>query len=211
MGTRSANQVEHQKLIAAAVRLNTRLLTIVFACTFGLCLFSLTLLSRSLGLPDSDQFLNLLGVFLPGYEVSWAGAWLGLLWGGLIGALIAVLFYRLYARDLEKQARQLRGEPGQATDPVRTALRLDGRSLGLALGLIGAFGVILTTNWLVIRGTADESIHAMLLVNYLPGYRVSFTGSLIGALEFFVLIFVGGLLFSGIYNRLAARRGSGSR
>jgi len=64
---------------------------------------------------------------------------------------------------------------------------------------------------LVLRGTADESVHAILLVNYLPGYSISLAGSLIGAFELFVLTWLMSLLFSGIYNRLAAARDKSSK
>jgi len=66
---------------------------------------------------------------------------------------------------------------------------------------------VVTTNWLVLRGTANESNNALLLANYLPGYDVSVMGSLIGALEVFSACYMLCLLFSFLYNSIVALRG----
>ena len=195
-------------LLRAAIRLNTRLLATTFAVVFGLSLLLITYASLYRGLPDTGQFLNLLGVFLPGYEVSHAGAWIGMAWGMLIGASLAVLFYRVYALGMEAQVQKLSGSSTTVDQPTDATFFIDGKFLGVATGTVIAVGLIITTNWLVFRGTADESVHAMLLVNFLPGYSVSFIGSIIGAVELFIMVFILSLIFSGIYNRLA-RTGSG--
>ncbi|HYQ73013.1 MAG TPA: hypothetical protein VET88_13930, partial [Gammaproteobacteria bacterium] len=83
--------------------MNTWLLAGVFACVGGLAIFFATFLSLYRGLPDPGHYLNLLGVFMPGYVVSHTGAWIGLFWGAVIGALLAVMFYRIYARSIESQ------------------------------------------------------------------------------------------------------------
>jgi NhaP-type Na+/H+ or K+/H+ antiporter len=85
-------------------------------------------------------------------------------------------------------------------------LFVDGKFLGIALGSVIASGLFISTNWLVFRGTADESVHAMLLVNYLPGYSISLAGSIIGALEVFAATFLLSWLFSWIYNAVASSR-----
>ena len=59
------------------------------------------------------------------------------------------------------------------------------------------------------RGTADESMHALLLGNYLPGYSVSYTGAVIGAVELFGITYLTCRLFSWIYNRVAVLRSGG--
>lgn len=194
-------------LLRAAIRLNTRLLAVSFAVIFGLSLWLLTYASLYRGLPDTGQYLNLLGVFLPGYEVSHTGAWIGMFWGMLIGASLAVLLYRVYALSTEDEVRRLSESTPAARQPMDATFHIDGKYLGVAAGAVVALGLIVTTNWLVIRGTADESVHAMLLVNYLPGYSVSFIGSIIGAVELFAVVFVLSLIFSGVYNRLAFKAG----
>jgi hypothetical protein len=69
-----------------------------------------------------------------------------------------------------------------------------------------ALQIFLTTTWLVLRGTAGESVHAQLLSNYLPGYTVSFVGGLVGAVELFVIMYAFSLLLGGVYNFVVAYR-----
>ncbi len=197
----------NEKLLRAAVSLNTLLLAAVFGSVSGLAMFTMTYLSLYRGLPEPGQFLNLLGVFLPGYSVSHAGAWIGLFWGAVIGALLAAMFYRIYARSIASQVRDsLRSGSGK-DDLMSVTLRFDGNYLGLALGSIIAGGLFVTTGWLVFRGTAEESIHAILLSQYLPGYTVSISGGLLGAIELFGAVFIICHLFSSIYNQVALIRG----
>ena len=85
-------------------------------------------------------------------------------------------------------------------------LRLHGPSLGLAVGLMGALGLVATTNWLVLRGTAADSVHARLLSEILPGYSVDLAGSLLGAGELFVVLFLLCQVFTSVYNRIVRMR-----
>ena len=197
----------NENLLSAAVRLNTLLLAAVFGSVSGLAMFVLTYLSLYRGLPKPGQFLNLLGVFLPGYSVSHAGAWIGLFWGALIGALLAAMFYRIYARSIASQVQDYLRSGGSKDDLMGVTLRFDGNYLGLALGTIIAGGLFVTTGWLVFRGTADESVHAILLAQYLPGYSVSIPGALLGAVELFGVMYMLSQLFSWIYNTVARYRG----
>jgi hypothetical protein len=197
----------NQQLLRAAIKLNTWLLALVFGSAGGLLLFLVTYMSLYRGLPQPGQYLNLLGVFLPGYSVSHAGAWAGLFWGAVIGAVVAVIFYRIYARSIESQVQEHIYEDRKDSDLLGITLRLDGNYLGLALGAMVAAGLLVTTNWLVFRGTAAESMHAILLANYLPGYTVSFSGGLIGALELFAFVYLVCQLFSWLYNSIASLRG----
>ena len=159
------------------------------------------------GMPDTGQYLRLLGVFLPGYEVSHFGAWVGFFWGAIIGALLAAMFYRIYARSIPDLIKAYLRDGARNDDLLGMPMQLSGHYLGLALGTIISAGLVVTTNWLVIRGTADESTHAQLLVNFLPGYSVSTVGSFIGAIELFIITYVLSLLFSWIYNNVVAFRG----
>ena len=98
--------------------------------------------------------------------------------------------YRINARNvLEKVDELVIAERG-ANGFTRAVLRLDGHSLGLAIGAVSALGLVTTTDMLVARGTAAESVHARLLSEVLPGYTVSLVGSLIGAVELFVVAYV---------------------
>ena len=195
-------------LLHASIKLNTRLLAVVFGLLSGTALMLVTYMSLYRGLPDTGQYLRLLGVFLPGYEVTPLGAWIGFFWGALIGAFLAAMFYRIYARSIPEMIKDYLNSDSQNDDLLDMPLRLSGHYLGLALGTVIALGLVVTTNWLVIRGTADESTHAQLLVNYLPGYSVSTLGSIIGAVELFIINYVLSLLFSWIYNTVTDFRGA---
>ena len=87
-------------------------------------------------------------------------------------------------------------------------LRLNGRAWGIGVGLLLGTGLFLATNILVARGGRDMGQHLALLGIYLPGYSVSFVGSLIG----FVYAFVGGYalgrIVGEVYNRLIDYRTS---
>ncbi len=193
----------NRQLLHSVVRLNTFLMAAVSGIIGGLSLFLVTYLSLFRGLPDPGHYLNLLGIFLPGYNVSLSGAWIGLFWGAAIGALLGGMFYRVYARSIESQVRHCLQSGSLSGDLMDTTLRINGSQLGISLGAIVAAGLMITTSWLVIRGTAGESIHAMLLTNYLPGYSVSYMGGVTGAVQLFVITYIICLIYSWIYNSIA--------
>ena len=206
--SKSNTQPEYNKvLLHASIKLNTRLLASVFGAFTGLFMFLVTYMSLYRGMSDTGQYLNLLSVFLPGYEVSHFGAWIGLFWGALIGAFLAAMFYRIYAQSIPELIQEYLKSNSDNDDLLDMPMRLNGHYLGLALGVVIALGLIVTTNWLVLRGTADESVHAQLLVNYLPGYSVSTIGSIIGAIELFIINYILCILFSKVYNSISAFRG----
>lgn len=74
--------------------------------------------------------------------------------------------------------------------------------LGIAIGSAMGGALFLSTSFLVIRGTADNSVHAALLANYLPGYTVSFMGGALGAAELFLLVFISCVTLAIIYNKV---------
>jgi hypothetical protein len=71
----------------------------------------------------------------------------------------------------------------------------------LLLGL----GVFAATNFLILKGGDPVGPRLALLSVYLPGYSVSFAGSLIGFVYLFVIGYGIGRTIVTIYNRLAAR------
>jgi hypothetical protein len=81
-------------------------------------------------------------------------------------------------------------------------LRMNARAWGIGMGLLLGAVLFIATNILVIRGGPNVGQHLGLLAIYLPGYSVSFVGSLIG----FVYAFVGGYglgrLLGMVYNYL---------
>ena len=209
MSTTENSKPEYDKvLLHASIKLNTRLLATVFGLLSGLSLFVITYMSIYRGMPNTGQYLNLLGVFLPGYEVSHTGAWIGLFWGAIIGAFLAAMFYRIYAQSIPSLIQNYLDSHSKNDDLLDMPMRLSGHHLGLAVGAVLALGLFITTNWLVIRGTADQSVHAQLLVNYLPGYSISTMGSIIGAIELFIINYILSILFSKVYNSISASRGN---
>ena len=73
-------------------------------------------------------------------------------------------------------------------------------------GLLGGVGLFVATAWLLIRGGPEVGLHLGLLGQYLPGYRVTWVGCVVG---FFYGSLVGGALgwsLAWIYNALADRR-----
>lgn len=206
MSKRTESGIDEQ-LLHATVKLNTLLFAIVCGILAGGTLLVATFAALLRGGPEAGYFLGLLGVFLPGYRVSLEGAWVGLLWGGAIGAGFGALMYRVYARGIRQQVEDYLRLGQLATPIARSVLRFEGHSLGLALGSVAAVGLVASTNWLVIRGTADESEHAALLAHYLPGYTVSTIGSFVGAVEVFAIAYASCHLLAAIYNAISAHRG----
>jgi hypothetical protein len=79
---------------------------------------------------------------------------------------------------------------------------LNGRAWGIAMGLLLATGLFLATNILVLKGGPNVGQHLKLLAVYFPGYRVTFIGSLIGAVYSFVLGYGLGRLIGIVYNQM---------
>ncbi len=193
-------------MLNAAIRINTIIMAVAFGLLGGAILWFSTALLLLRGGDNVGTHLSLLSVFFPGYGVTWSGAWIGLAWGIAVGALSGTILYWSYARTLrDRLASQLLESPvsGALTPPT---FLISGNALGIGLGALMALQLLLTTNWLVVRGTAPYSNNAALLGQYLPGYTVSFWGSIVGALELFAVAFVVSHVLAGIYNFVARLR-----
>jgi hypothetical protein len=202
-----ADEQSYERLLKSVIRLNVILLGIAMGIGLGLTLFIGTHISLAVTGERAGLYLNLLGVFLPGYSASPGGAWIGLVGGFVIGALSGSFVYYVYARSVGRGlAEMMTRDQAQGEIVEQATLRLSGHALGIALGGLMAVQLLLTTNWLVVRGTADQSPHAALLRNYFPGYSVDFVGSLIGAVEIFAFTYALSLVLSGVYNLVVARR-----
>jgi hypothetical protein len=188
------------------VWLNSILLSLAFGVCCGTAIVFATYLSLALTGENAGHYLHLLGVFFPGYTVTPGGAWIGFFWAFLFAALSGLVVYQIYVRAVGIRAlrRMVAAAPGDAY--LRMTMRLSGRALGLALGAMLALQLLLSTVWLVVRGTADESRHAALLSNYLPGYTVSIMGAFVGAFWLFLYAFAASLLLAMVYNAIVDRR-----
>lgn len=188
----------------AAIKLNLKLLGVVFGSVAGGTLFFVTLISHFKG---GGDFLNLLSVFFAGYSVSIAGAFIGFIWAFLYGGLFGSFLYYTYAKSLGTNIANVINDNQEASVFVKPqVLKLESHSIGVAVACSISLLLIISTNILVLRGTADESIHAALMSFYLPGYTVSFSGSLLGGIELFFITYLAFRVFSFTYNKVSNYR-----
>ena len=97
----------------------------------------------------------------------------------------------------------MNGTPKTDEEKLVTAvLRLNGRIVGIAFGLVGGFVIFVATNWLVMKGGDVIGPHLGLLNQYFFGYSVSFVGSFVGMAYGFVTGYVSGWIIARIYNRI---------
>src|SRR5260370_4049167 len=138
---------------------------------------------------------------MPGYSASIGGAWVGLLWGTIYGAISGAALSWLYARSLGARLPTLVMWDNDSIRQLRPpTLHISSHALGIALGAIAALQIVLATSWLLFRGPADQSIHAKLLANYLPGYTVSLHGSLLGRPAPFLIAYLSSALGGHTYH-----------
>lgn len=78
--------------------------------------------------------------------------------------------------------------------------KLDRVALGLALGITGSIGLFLATIFLVIKGGNHVGANLQLLSNYLPGYTVSWAGSLLGLVYGLLIGYACGWSYAGLRN-----------
>ncbi len=81
-------------------------------------------------------------------------------------------------------------------------LRLNARAWGIALGLLCGLGLLIATNILVLEGGPVVGPHLSLLGAYLPVYRVTFAGSLLGFGYGGLIGYCAGWLIGMVYNTL---------
>ena len=199
-----ADNATPRELMRATLRFNTLIFGAILGVLTGAALLVLALVADG-----EAQFgrlaVFLIGIFLPGYSPDWQGALIGFGWGFVFGAALGGVIYRINSLHVLSQIDQLVVAEKGADGFREAVLRLHGPSLGLAIGAAGALGLVTTTNVLVARGTAAQSVHARLLGEVLPGYSVSPVGSLVGAVELFAILYVFCHAFAAIYNSLASR------
>ena len=106
----------------------------------------------------------------------------------------------MYREPVKGNLDRPRRESSPDEQLERAVLRLNGNILGIVLGILGAIGIFVATNWLVIKGGDAVGPHLSLLGQYFIGYRVSFVGSLIGMAYAFVVGYIAGRLVGVVYN-----------
>lgn len=207
MESRDGDQV-NVKLLKAAIRFNALILGLTAGSLAAMVIYIATQTSIVKWGSDSGGYLDLLAIFFPGYSVSGTGAWIGAFWAFVYCGTGSWLSYRVYGKVLGTRISAILLETVPADNPVLkpSMLRLHGISLGVAIGSIAALCLFSSTAWLVVRGTAGESVHAALFSNYIPGYSVTIWGGFLGAIELFGLVFLSCLLLTTIYNKLVESR-----
>jgi hypothetical protein len=93
---------------------------------------------------------------------------------------------------------------GSPTLPA-ALLRVNARLWGITFGLVAGMVLFVATNFLILRGGGTVGPHLALLGVFLPGYRVTFIGSLIGFVYLFVIGYALGRLVGTVYNAAASR------
>jgi hypothetical protein len=87
---------------------------------------------------------------------------------------------------------------------VRAAFaRIDIAALAITAGAVGGFVLFLATAWLLLRGAppgAQVGAHLRLLAHFLPGYSVSWGGSMVGLMYGFLIGFGSGAVVGTFWN-----------
>ena len=84
--------------------------------------------------------------------------------------------------DTDAAVRISAAGTAQAEILRQISARLDPVALGAALAVVCGLMLFLATNVLVLKGGQQVGLHLGLLSQYLPGYRVTPGGSVVGAL-----------------------------
>ncbi len=204
--TSDALSAEEEQVLRDAVSLNTKIAAVSAGVVFGLLVLLVTVFLRLRLGPDVESAANIPALFMPGYRVSYGGAWIGMVWGFIYGAVSGAAMYATYARTLRGRITRQLGLP-QGADSLRApTFVIAGPALGLSLGLTAAVALIIATLSVNLNGNRDARLGIELLGQYLPGFSVGLVGSLLGAVEMFMLVFVAANLMAFIYNKLARRR-----
>lgn len=101
-----ATREERRLVRAAMARLRTGILAVVVGLVAGSGLAFATAWLTVLGGDPVGPTLGLLGIFLPGYTVSWPGVAIGFGYGLLTGAVAGALVGAIYNRIVEWRERR---------------------------------------------------------------------------------------------------------
>jgi hypothetical protein len=94
----SKDQSAVNEVSRAIARIQTGVLTIVFAALGGLGLFLMTGWLVVKDGPNVGAHLRLLGNYFPGYSVTWLGSIIGFFYGAVVGGIIGWSVGTIYNR-----------------------------------------------------------------------------------------------------------------
>jgi hypothetical protein len=189
----------------ALVRFNAHVLGSVLAVLSAVTLFTATVVLVLSGGENPGPMLGLLGHFLPGYSVSFAGALIGAVWVAVAGYALGAVLALCYGPWLLSHGR---GDVSARAvdDHLEVGVtELPPLFFGLVSGGLLALGLFVATGWLWLR-YGVESPTLGLLSNYLPGYRTDLVGGLIGAAWLFLYGSIAAASVAWIYDAVVALR-----
>jgi hypothetical protein len=184
-----------QHVQTTLVRANARAWGLATGSLFGLGLFLATNILVLKGGSDVGSHLGRLAQVLPGYQVTFGGSVIGAIYAFVIGYALGRALAPRKPMELELT------DEGSHQKHVR----LNGRAWGWGLGGILAAILFAATAALVIKGGEDVGALLHYLDVYLPGYQVTWSGALIGAVYLFGLGWLSGRTIGGIYNHTVER------
>ena len=94
----STDKRKSDEVSRAIARIQTGVLTVVFAVFCGLGLFLITAWLLLKDGPHVGAHLRLLGNYFPGYSVTWPGSVIGLFYGAFVGGAIGWSIGTIYNR-----------------------------------------------------------------------------------------------------------------
>ena len=184
---------EHrQALEHELVRISGRAWGVAVGLLLGLGLFAATNVLVLKGGVHPGAHLGRLGQIFPGYDVTFTGSLVGFVYAFVIG----YGFGRLLS-----PRRQMTAAEAQRFARSRHPL-LASHVWGLGFALIAGGGLLVVTNVLLLRGGEEVGPLLGTLRIYLPGFEVSFVGSLVGFAWLGALGYAIGRAVAGIYNRV---------
>jgi hypothetical protein len=80
-------------------------------------------------------------------------------------------------------------------------MKLDIKAFALTCGIFWGLAIFFLTWWVIAFKGADEN--SLALLKLYPGYSITPIGSLIGMVEGFVDMLIGGAIFAWLYNKLS--------
>ena len=89
---------------------------------------------------------------------------------------------------------------------ARRLLQMNALARGIVFGAVAGLAIFAATNFLLLKGGENVGPHLALLGQFLPGYTVTFIGSLIGLAYGFGLGFAVGYAFARVYNWIVIRK-----
>lgn len=162
------------------------------------------------------QLLASFSAFFPGYRISLVGAFVGGFWAALVAFVACTPAAMFYYRGLLKHVGDGAPSTDSDTDSPDDHLGVDVARLqvgrfGLTIGIAAGLTLFLAVALLILTHEEGTPLGPKLglLRHYLPGFRVSWPGGILGAGYF--LVIGGGIAacVAGLYNRLAGGRSSG--